>query len=713
MMTDRRTFLRFLTSAAATAAFPNSINKALAIPAHHRTGTIEDVEHVVFLMQENRAFDHYFGTLRGVRGYGDPRPAFLPSGKPVWFQPDGNGFLLPFRPDAVDLGLQFLEDTPHGWSDTHAAWNGGKYDQWIPSKGRTVMAHLTRRDVPFHYALADAFTICDAYHCSLLGPTDPNRYHMWTGWVGNDGRGGGPVINNAEAGYDWSTYPERLERAGISWKIYQDSGVGLDAAGFWGWTDDAYIGNYGDNSLLYFHQYQNTSPGDPLYEKARRGTHIGVPGTPFDALFADLRDDVRHNRLPQVSWIVAPEAFSEHGNWPANYGAWYISQVLDALTSNADLWSKTALFVTYDENDGFFDHLVPPTPARSPSEGRSTVDTSDEIFPGSPGNPSGPYGLGIRVPMIVVSPWSKGGWVCSETFDHTSLIRFLERRFAPRHSGLIETNITAWRRAICGDLTSAFDFARPNASRVALPDTAAYEPLNHERHPDYVPVPPVDQALPKQEPGLRHARALPYELDSRGTVAHGELRIDFENTGKAGACFQVRSGNTSLGPWTYTVEAGKSLSDTWNVARTDQGRYDLSVFGPNGFLRMFRGNLSSQAKANLDVESRYDPDELEIELRITNRAPVPCRVSLANAYENGKDRDDDDRRGRGLRPGQTFEVRFSLRSSFGWYDIAIGVDTDANFLRRLAGHLEDGKDSASDPAFGALKQIGNAAFIPA
>ena len=699
MMTDRRTFLRFLTSAAASAALPASINKALAIPAHSRTGTIEDVEHIVFLMQENRAFDHYFGTLRGVRGYGDPRPALLPNGKPVWFQPDGSGFLLPFRPDAVDLGLQFLEDTPHGWSDTHAAWNGGKYDRWIPSKGRTVMAHLTRRDIPFHYALADAFTVCDAYHCSFLGATDPNRYHMWTGWVGNDGRGGGPVINNAEAGYDWSTYPERLERAGISWKIYQDIGVGLDAAGFWGWTDDPYIGNYGDNSLLYFHQYQNTAPGDPLYEKARRGTNIAVPGTPFEALFADLRDDVRHKRLPRVSWIVAPEAFSEHGNWPANYGAWYISQVLDALTSDPEVWSKTALFVTYDENDGFFDHLVPPTPPRSPSEGRSTVEAGDEIFAGGPGNASGPYGLGIRVPMIVVSPWSKGGWVCSELFDHTSLIRFIERRFAPRHSGLIETNITAWRRAICGDLTSAFDFEKPNAAPVALPDTAAYEPLDHERHADYVPTPPVHQSLPQQEPGLRRARALPYQLDARGTVAHGELRLDFENTGKAGACFQVRSGNTSLGPWTYTVEAGKSLSDTWNVARTDQGRYDLSVFGPNGFLRTFRGSLSPQASAKLDVDMRCDPDELEIALRITNRAPLACRVSLANAYESDRDRDDD-RRGRSLRPGQSLEARFSLRASFGWYDIAIAVDTDANFLRRLAGHLENGKDSASDPAFG-------------
>jgi phospholipase C len=475
-LSDRRAFMRFLASAAVTAALPKSIEKALALPAHHRTGTIQDVEHVVFLMQENRAFDHYFGTLRGVRGYGDPHPALLPSGKPVWFQPDGNGVLLPFRPAVDDLGLRFLEGTPHGWTDTQAAWNGGKYDRWVANKGRSTMAYLTRGDIPFHYALADAFTICDGYYCSLLGPTDPNRYHMWTGWCGNDGRAGGPVIDNAEAGYGWSTYPERLERAGISWKIYQDIGTGLDEAGHWGADEDAYIGNYGDNSLLFFHQYRNALPGSVLHEKARRGTNIAVPGTPFDALFSLLREDVRGNRLPQVSWIVAPEAFSEHGNWPANYGAWYISQVLDALTSNPEVWSKTALFVMYDENDGFFDHLVPPTPPRSPAEGASTVDLRDEIFAGNADNPRGPYGLGIRVPMLVVSPWSKGGWVCSEVFDHTSLIRFLERRFAADRPGLIESNITAWRRTVCGDLSSAFDFASPNAAHVQFPDTSAYLP---------------------------------------------------------------------------------------------------------------------------------------------------------------------------------------------------------------------------------------------
>jgi phospholipase C len=691
---DRRSFLRFLSSSALTATFAKNIEKAAAVPAHSRTRSIEDVEHIVFLMQENRAFDHYFGTMRGVRGYGDPRPALLPNGKPVWYQPDGVGYVLPYHPTADNLGMQFLLDTPHGWPDTQAAWNGGKYDQWIPWKGRETMAYLTRKDIPFHYALADAFTICDAYHCSLLGPTDPNRYHMWTGWVGNDGQNGGPVINNAEAGYDWSTYPERLERNGISWKIYQDSGVGLDAPGFWGWTDDPYIGNYGDNSLLYFHQYQNAQPGQPLYEKARRGTSLVTPGTPFDAMFAPLRDDVRHNRLPQVSWIVAPEAFSEHGNWPANYGAWYISQVLDALTSNPEVWSKTALFVTYDENDGFFDHIVPPTPPRSAAEGASTVDTTNDIFPGSPGNVRGPYGLGVRVPLIIVSPWTKGGYVCSETFDHTSLIRFLEQRFAKRRRDLIETNITAWRRTVCGDLTSAFDFSNPNEARVRLPDTAAYEPQDRERHEDYSPQPPTNQSVPKQEPGLRRARALPYELrvDGSANVGDNSFRIDFRNTGKAGACFQVRSGNPIEGPWSFTVEADKSLSNSWPLLAS-LGKYDLSVFGPNGFLRQFKGTVSRAAAIDLDVDVRYDSDDSEIILRVTNQARRSSRVLIRSAYDNRTVVEV-------LPRGKGLEKRLSLKSSFGWYDLTVTADGDAGFLRRVAGHLENGRDSLSDPAFG-------------
>src|SRR5262245_22225256 len=613
--TDRRTFLKLMGSPALAAAIPLDLSQALSIPAHFRTSTIDDVEHIVFLMQENRSFDHYFGTMRGVRGFADPRAVTLPSGKSVWHQPNGAGELLPFRPDVENLGKTFLPDPPHGWADTHAAWNSGRYDRWVPNKGVTTMTYHTRRDLPYQFALADAFTICDNYHCSLMGPTDPNRYHMWTGWVGNDGAAGGPVITNAEAGYDWSTYPERLERAGISWKIYQDVGVGLDAGGFWGWTEDAFIGNYGDNSLLYFHQYQSALPGTPLADRARVGTNILALGREPDRLLDDLRKDVGSNKLPQVSWIVSPEAYSEHPNWEPGFGAWYLSQVVGILASNPDLWSRTALFITYDEEGGFFDHLVPPTPPQTRAQGLSTVAITNEIFPGDAGHASGPYGLGIRVPMIVVSPWTRGGWVNSELFDHTSLIRFLEARFAHNHPDLIEDNITPWRRAVAGDLTSAFDFKTPNGRFPALPVTASFKPQDLERQPDQEPIPPAVGALPRQEPGVRPARALPYELQVNGLPIGGNaFQIDFRNCGAAATVFHVRSACGSLGPRSYTVESRKHVSDSWDVGATG---YDLSVYGPNGFFRAFK-DATSGAGANITVRASSDADGSHMRLEIAN-----------------------------------------------------------------------------------------------
>jgi phospholipase C len=693
MATDRRTFLQLLSSSALTAAFPSSIARALSIPANNRTGSINDVEHIVFMMQENRSFDHYFGGLRGVRGFGDPRAVTLPSGNPVWYQPNGgNSYVLPFHPGAPNLGLQFLQDLAHDWTTTHAAWNEGNNDQWVPQKGTTTMAHLTRSDIPYHYALADAFTVCDAYHCSLLGATDPNRYHMWTGWVGNDGKNGGPVIDNAEAGYDWSTYPELLENAGVSWKIYQDIGEGLNASGFWGWTGDKpYIGNYGDNSLLYFHQYQNAPQGSPLAEKARTGTNILNSGTLFDI----FKQDVSSGNLPQVSWLVAPEAYTEHPNWPANYGAWYVSQVLDILTANPDVWSKTAFFLMYDENDGFFDHVPPPVPPMSRAQGISTVDTTNEIFPGSAQYPAGPYGLGQRVPMVVISPWSKGGYVSSEVFDHTSLIRFIEKRFGPQHPGITENNITKWRRAVTGDLTSAFNFVSPNDAKVPLPSTVAYLPPDNLRHPDYVPAPPTDQAMPAQEPGTRPARPVPYELsvDGKADLSQQAFRIDFGNTGKATAVYHVRSGNTKTGPWTYTVQPGADVSDNWTLSANPRGAYDLSVYGPNGFLRSFKGSTSGQNIANLEIETEYDESGLGITLEIANLGAT-CQVSILDSYSK-------DQITHNLKAGEELTKHWNLKKSYGWYDFVIEVNTDTTFQQHIAGHVETGEESMTDPAIGA------------
>ncbi|MFJ8726424.1 phosphocholine-specific phospholipase C [Streptomyces sp. NPDC093269] len=681
---DRRRFMQLAGGTAALSALSTSIARAAEIPAHRRTGSIKDVEHIVVLMQENRSFDHYLGTLRGVRGFRDPHPVTLPSGKPVWYQSDGTKETLPFQPNTENLGLTFLEDLPHGWNDTQAAFNGGKYDKWIPAKSATTMAHLTREDIPFHYALADAFTVCDAYHCSFMGSTDPNRYYMWTGYTGNDGKGGGPVLGNDEAGYGWTTYPERLEKAGVSWKIYQDVGDGLDAAGGWGWIEDAYRGNYGDNSLLYFNQYRNAKPGDPLYDKARTGTDARKG----EGFFDRLKADVKGGKLPQISWVVAPEAFTEHPNWPANYGAWYISQVLDALTSDPQVWAKTALFITYDENDGFFDHLVPPFPPASAAQGKSTVDVSRDLYAGDGQRPAGTYGLGQRVPMFVVSPWSKGGYVCSQTFDHTSLIQFMERRF-----GVTETNISPWRRAVCGDLTTAFDFNHADRKVPRLPDTTGYLPPDGDRHPDYVPTPPAKGSLPRQEVGLRPARPIPYDLAADGKVDRtGSLRIAFASHGEVGAGFLVTSVTDTSGPWTYTVGSQHSLSDDWKLSAESNGAYDFTVHGPNGFLRQFAGQVAS---AGPEVSARHHGKDGAVSLVLSNDGHSTVTLTIKDKY--GKHKPVSYR----LRPGAHVVHAAKTERTHGWYDLLVTADHDATFVRRLAAHVEDGRSSTSDPALDA------------
>jgi phospholipase C len=740
---DRRTILRGLGAAALSGALPDSIRRALAIEPKIETGTIKDVKHIVVLMQENRSFDHYLGSLRGVRGFDDPRAVTLPSGNSVFEQPNGASTLLPFRPPQPFLGSQFVGDLAHNWSDQHNAWDNGNNDGWVAAKGIETMTFLNRDDIPFQYALADAFTVCDNYHCSIMGPTDPNRYYMWTGWDGQNGTQpdtvqqpfsgatpgtfelvagpstgngvlpGGPVVNNDEQGYDWLTYPEQLEAAGVSWKIYQDIGLGLTPAQFEGFTDNPFIGNFGDNSLLYFLQYQNAQPGSALFEKARTGTNL-FNGGAFNggSLFQQLQSDVKNNTLPQVSWVVAPQAYCEHPSFPPNWGAWYVSNVLDALTSNPEVWASTVLIVNYDENDGFFDHLVAPTPPTNAAGGLSTVNTVNELYPGVPGDKSfapGPYGLGARVPCFVVSPWSRGGWVCSQVFDHTSVIQFIEKRF-----GVINPHLTPWRRSISGDLTSALNFKVADAVPPRLPDTTNFVsfvsggelvPVTQavieaglQPAPDIPIAVPAVQTMPTQEPGQRPARALPYRLQSDATanIAARTVSIAFENTGTVGAFFQVRAAASAqnsgqgTGPWGYTVDpTTRELSDHWSP--TAGTGYDLSVYGANGFFRRFAGGLTSTSD-NLQIQVL---PELGIGavlfVVIQNTGSSRTTAIIANQYTGQEER-------------LTLEPRAQLTvpvvTHFNWYDLII-TSTDASFVRHYAGHIENGLDSVSDPHIGA------------
>jgi phospholipase C len=744
---DRRTVLRGLGATALGAAFPASIKRALAIEPKIVNGTIQDVKHIVVLMQENRSFDHYFGSLRGVRGFSDPRAVTLSSGKSVFEQPNGTGTLVPNHPPEPLMGYQFIGDLPHSWSDAHAAWNNGNNDGWIAAKGTETMCFVNRADIPFHYALADAFTVCDNYHCSIMSATDPNRYYLWTGWVGQNGLApdtvgapflatelgtfdlakgpstgngvlpGGPVVNNDEQGYNWLTYPEQLEAAGISWKFYQDVGIGLDPAGAEGWTDNPYIGNFGDASVLYFLQYQNAQPGSPLYQKARTGTDIYNGGSyNGGSFFAQLQQDVLDNALPEVSWVVAPQAYCEHPTFPPNWGAWYVSNVLDALTANPEVWASTVLIINFDENDGFFDHIVAPTAPETTADGLSTVDTVNELYPGVPGDAGsyapGPYGLGARVPCLVVSPWSRGGYVCSQTFDHTSVIQFIEQRF-----GVINPHITPWRRAISGDLTSALNFKSADTTTVELPDTTNFisfvsgselEPLTlAEIAAGNQPVGnvkltlPADLTLPVQEPGQRPARPLPYQLQADATpdITNQSLKIDFHSTGKAGAFFHVRTalgasnGGEGTGPWGYTVDPKtKKLSDIWHP--TSGTNYDLSVYGANGFFRRYAGGLT-QSSANLEVTSQYDlGGGGGVIVTVTNVGAAPALVTLTDNY-TGQSRQEYLPQHGGNTP-----IVLGLPATSGWYDVLVTVFSDPSFIRHYAGHVEAGAESFSDPLIG-------------
>jgi phospholipase C len=743
--TDRRTILRALGAAAVSGAFPASIQRALAIEPKIVTGSIKDVKHIVVLMQENRSFDHYLGTLRGVRGFGDPRAVTLPSGNSVFQQPNGTGTLLPFRPPQPFLGYQFVGDLPHNWSDAHNAWNNGNNDNWVAAKHSIeTMTYVNRTDIPFHYALADAFTICDNYHCSTMAPTDPNRYYHWTGWVGQNGTQpdtveqpfsgatpgtftlavgpstgngvlpGGPVVNNDEQGYDWLTYPERLQAAGVSWKFYQDVGLGLNPAEFEGFTANPFIGNFGDTSPLYFLQYQNAQPSSPLFDKARTGTNV-FNGGAFNggSLFQQLQNDVMNNTLPEVSWVVAPQAYCEHPTFPPNWGAWYMSNVLDALTSNPEVWASTVFIVNFDENDGFFDHLIAPTAPMSAANGLSTVDTVNEIYPGVPGNASfalGPYGLGARVPCFIVSPWSRGGYACSQVFDHTSVLQFIEKRF-----GVKETHITPWRRSVSGDLTSALNFRVADPKPAKLPDTdnfisfvsdgvltpvtQAMIAAGKQPAPNIPVAVPAVQVMPTQEPGRRLARALPYSLQADATVdvSSQTVSIAFENTGSIGAFFHVRTAqpaeNTGkgTGPWGYTVDPAKRvLSDRWSA--TNGTEYDLSVYGPNGFFRRVAGGLS-RTSANLAVQAVSELAGGVLILIIQNVAATRTTITVADQYSKRQERFL-------LEPRSRIEVPVLLEGSFHWYDILITDSQDTSFVRHYAGHIENGFDSVTDPHIG-------------
>ncbi|MEO9004248.1 MAG: phospholipase C, phosphocholine-specific, partial [Ginsengibacter sp.] len=730
-------------------SLPASIQKAIAINPAPGT-TFEDAEHIVFLMQENRSFDHCFGSLQGVRGFNDPRAITLPGNDPVWVQSTKEGKkYVPFRLNIKDTRATWMGSLPHSWENQQDARNQGKYDKWLEAKRPgnkdykdmpLTMGYYNREDLPFYYSLADAFTVCDQNFCASLTGTTTNRSFFWSGKTrakpGEIAR-----VRNSDLYYsqegDWTTFPERLEEHGIPWKVYQNElSVQTELEG----EEENWLSNFTDNNLEWFKKYNvrfhkahydflmkriSELPAeiDVLqreFEKAKKNranqiekklnqkkeqlekyknevivwspenfeklsdfeknlhykaftTNVNDPDyhqtAPFsyeedgvnrtlkvpkgDVLY-QFRDDVNSGKLPTVSWLVAPEYFSDHPGAPW-FGAWYVSEVLDILTNNPEVWKKTIFILNYDENDGYFDH-IPPFVAPKPNDSNSGkvsdgINTADEFvtmgeelsrtnFKKEDAR-EGPVGLGYRVPLVIASPWSRGGWVNSQVFDITSTLQFLEK-FLTKKTGkdIKESNISDWRRVVSGDLTSAF---RPyNGEKIKLPAFVKREPfvkdiynakfkklpsdfsaLNPAEIKDIKDNPLSSSLLPKQEAGIRDSCMLPYQLCADGKLNADKNTFEITFAAKnelfaertAGAPFNVyarryksrgdqqqNNNDNGVKNWNYAVRAGSLLINEWPLKDFENHSYHLEVYGPNGFFREFKGDVNA---ANVDIAFEY------------------------------------------------------------------------------------------------------------
>jgi len=850
-MDNRREFIKkaaLLTGVAGLSGLiPASIQKAMAInPAPG--STFMDAEHIVILMQENRSFDHCFGTLKGVRGYNDPRAIDLPNKNKVWLQSNKKGeTYAPFRLDIKNTKATWMDSLPHSWRNQVNARNDGKYDKWLDNKRNSIpeyadmpltLGYHTREDIPFYYALADAFTVCDQSFCSALTGTNPNRLYFWTGTVRpeqNENARAHVWNDDADFGtLNWATFPERLEDNGISWKCYQNE-LSIDT-GFEG-EEDPWLSNFTDNPLEFFGQYNihlhephlsamekksaylpgaieelqkkiaalpagdanlkklkkqlreaeaslasvnaerekykpgmfdqlsdrhksihqkafDTNKNDPHYRKLAdlkyndNGTERELK-VPMGDVLHQFREDVKNGNLPTVSWLSAPENFSDHPG-AAWYGAWYVSEVMDILTQNPEVWKKTIFILTYDENDGYFDHVPPFVAPHSHKTGTGKVsdgiDTRVEFvtleqelerkdFPEKYDRESS-IGLGYRVPMVIASPWSKGGWVNSEVFDHTSTLQFLETFLSKKTGKTIkEPNISDWRRTVCGDLTSVF---RPyNGETIPTPEFLpkdAFVESIHKAKFKKVPddfklltadeiaqinkAPHLSPYMPKQEKGVKPACPLPYQLYADGKLNADKTAFEMKFTaanevfGKlaAGSPFNVYAPGKylqekdkqqvmdSVRTWAYTAIPGDTVTDAWPLNEFDGNNYHLRVYGPNGFFREFKGNA---ADPEIEITCEYqrniaDSKKLSgnIELTLHNLSKSGLTVEITDhAYKANDNK-------KVLASGGKSNLILNLANSYGWYDFSVEVSGSQVFEKRYAGRVENGSPSFSDPKMG-------------
>lgn len=309
------------------------------------------VDHILVACQENRTFDSYFGQYANAGSFGFPSNYTLP---------DGNGGSV--SPYHFPFPASFNVD--HSWQAIHNEWNDGAMDGFYTTDGHDALGYYDSHDLPYYYALADAFTLCGNYFCSILGPSTPNRVALMSA------TSGGKTLNQlARGSLDWPTIVDLLDSYGISWKCY-NLGLGTGTL-----LEDF-------NALVYFKRWHRDS-----------------------RLFFDQDDyyaDLKTGTLPQVAFLITEALISEHPPADIQMGQHAMAKVIHALM-HSRLWQRSALFFTYDEGGGYVDHVAPPQ-----------VDA---------------YGLGLRVPMLVISPWARRGYVSGQAYEHSSVLKFIERRF--------------------------------------------------------------------------------------------------------------------------------------------------------------------------------------------------------------------------------------------------------------------------------------------
>ncbi|KAF1983373.1 non-hemolytic phospholipase C precursor [Aulographum hederae CBS 113979] len=422
--------------------------------------SLADIDHVVLFMQENRAFDHYFGTMAGIRGFADPN-AQVNAGRSVFYQDvdktlsTATDYLLPFYlnyqgGDWVDA-TQCMTAGSNGWAQNQGALNGDLNNHWALNNTPWSWGYYKRSDLPVHFSLAEGWTVGDMYQESVIASTNPNRVSWASGSINVAGgpqstsQGGVYIDNNESPGCEgtnlncyplkWKTAAEYYQDAGVTWQLYQDTN------------------NFDDNPLAWFENFQKASSTSDLGKR-------GMSFVGLDKFYADAAAGT----LPQVSYIVGPAELSEHPPYQPKDGAWLQRKVAEAVI-NGKAYNKTALIISYDETGGFGDHV---TPYHSPK------DTPGEWMQDPYGKSGDVYsGPGFRLPFYIISPWTRGGNVYTEHADHSSQIMFVEKWLAAKGKTVTSTQIPSWRRSHMTDLTKAFDFSKPDYSLPTIPDIAA------------------------------------------------------------------------------------------------------------------------------------------------------------------------------------------------------------------------------------------------